>query len=268
VLDGNGNIFVAGYTQSDLGGTNAGSRDGFIAKLNATTGVFDSTFGDGDGHDDDGILQLNASQTNSATSNDYIRAIALDGNGNIFMAGNTESDLGAANAGGFDGFIAKLNATTGIFDNTFGDGDGHNDDGILQLNATQTNLATSDDDISALALDTTGNLFIAGGTRSALGGVNAGSYDGFVAKLNATTGIFDNTFGDGDGHDDDGVLQLNSTQTNSAVSNDYIRALAVDGSGNLFAAGDTGSDLGSSNAGIGDGFILLADEITGEIVKP
>jgi hypothetical protein len=264
-LDANDNLYVAGVTYSSLDGVNAGMGDGFIAKLSATTGVFDSTFGNGDGIDGDGILQLNASQTNSANSDDYISAISLDANGNLFVAGPTASALGGANSGFMDGFIAKLDATTGAFDNTFGDGDGNDDDGILQLNNSQTNSATFSDDISALALDTNGNLFLAGSTASALGGANAGGKDGFIAKLNATTGILDSTFGDGDGHDDDGILQLNNSQTSSAILDDTTTALVLDTSGHLFVGGSTESGMGGVNAGDDDGIILMADQTTGEI---
>ena len=82
--------------------------------------------------------------------------------------------------------------------------------------------------------------------------------------MNATTGVFDNSFGDNDGIINDGILQINASNSNSALNNDYIQALVLDGS-NLFVAGSTSSSLGGTNAGGQDGFILQADETTGVI---
>ena len=52
-------------------------------------------------------------------------------------------------------------------------------------------------------------MFVVGSTESSLGGVNAGGYDGYIAKFNATSGFKDAEFGDGDGSDNDG-LKINS----------------------------------------------------------
>jgi len=149
-----------------------------------------------------------------------------------------------------------------VFDNTFDDNDDITNDGILQFNASNSNSATGGDQVEALVLDGSGNLFVAGYTSSSLGGTNAGLQDGFIAKLNATTGVFDNTFGDNDDITNDGILQFNAS--NSAGGNDYITALVLDGS-NLFAGGYTDGSLGGTNAGGRDGFILQCDDTTGVI---
>ncbi|MCB9024732.1 MAG: hypothetical protein H6625_00310 [Bdellovibrionaceae bacterium] len=263
VLDGSGNVFVTGYTGGGLGGANAGSNDGFIVKLSATSGLLDPAFGDGDGSDDDGIVQLNATNTANAGNDDKILTMVLDGSGNLYVSGLTNSSLGGVNAGNYDGFIAKLSATSGLLDPAFGDGDGSDDDGIVQLNATNTANAGNDEVISAIALDGIGNIFVTGHTASSLGGANAGASDGFIAKLSTTSGLLDPNFGDGDGSDDDGIVQLNATNTSSAINTEQISAIALDGIGNIFVTGYTDSSLGGANAGASDGFIAKLSTTSG-----
>lgn len=41
-VDGMGNVFISGYTEGDLGGTNAGGRDAFVSKYD-TNGNLDWT---------------------------------------------------------------------------------------------------------------------------------------------------------------------------------------------------------------------------------
>ncbi|MDP7321218.1 MAG: hypothetical protein QF441_11445, partial [Bacteriovoracaceae bacterium] len=262
-LDGAGNLFAAGYTFGSLGGANAGSYDGFIVKMNASSGVLDTAFGDGDGSPDDGIVQLNATNSADASSNDFIQLVFLDGSGNLFVGGYTEGSLGGANAGGRDGFIVKMNASSGVLDTSFGDGDGSPNDGIVQLNTTNTADASSDDFIQSFVLDGAGNLFVGGYTEGSLGGANAGGSDGFILKMNASSGVLDTAFGDGDGSPNDGIIQLNTTNTADASSNDYIRSIVLDGAGNLFAAGYTEGSLGGANAGGIDGFILKMNASSG-----
>ena len=201
ILDGTGNLFASGATFGALGGPNAGGRDGYILKLNSTSGALDADFGDGDGIDNDGIVQFNAANTNSATGSDYIYSIALDANGNIFGGGHSESSLGGASAGGNDGILIKLNAISGELDASFGDGDGIDNDGIVQLNAIGINSAKDSENIFSVIMDNSGNLYAGGKTSSSLGGVNGGSRDGFIMKLNASSGALDTDFGDGDGND-------------------------------------------------------------------
>ena len=92
IADGNGGIFVAGYTLGDLDGqTNNGEVDGFIAHYDSTG---------------------NKSWTRliGSSSEDSIASAIADGNGGIFVAGSTGGDLdGQTNNGDDDGFVVKLN---------------------------------------------------------------------------------------------------------------------------------------------------------------
>ena|GEM_PF-6163300 len=265
-LDGTGFLYVGGQTDSTLGGIGAGGDDAFILKMNASTGILDTSFGNGDGVDNDGIVQINDSNANSANGDEIINSIALDGAGFLYAGGSTFSSLGGTNAGGEDAFILKMNAITGVLDTSFGNGDGVDNDGIVQINDSNANSASSNDEINSIALDGTGALYAGGQTRSSLGGTNPGvgfSNDGFIFKMDTSTGVLDTNFGDGDGIDDDGIVQINDSNTNSASGYDQILSIALDGLGFLYAGGSTQSSLGGTYAGNQDGFILKMAVSTG-----
>ncbi|EHC09323.1 SBBP repeat-containing protein [Fischerella thermalis] len=93
-VDSNGNIFLVGYTDKNLEGSNAGSNDAWIAK-----------------YDNEGkqlwIQQFGTSKSDAATS------ITLDNFGNVYVTGTTEGSFGAINAGSVDSWIAKLDSESG-----------------------------------------------------------------------------------------------------------------------------------------------------------
>jgi uncharacterized repeat protein (TIGR01451 family) len=213
-VDSSGNAYVAGYTQSrnfptmnPLQSSNSGgvnTRDAFVAKLNAAgSALIYSTYLGGSGDD---------------TAN----AIAVDTSGKVYVAGDTDSPnfptvnpLQVANSGGrYDVFVAKLNAAGSAL-------------------VYSTYLGGSDGDIAyAIAVDTSGNAYVAGDTNStnfptmnplqaAYGGGFYG--DAFVAKLNAA-----------------GSALVYSTYL-GAGGGDYANAIAVDAYGNAYVAGYTES---------------------------
>ena len=210
-LDANGNVFIAGYTQSaNFPGTtggrqpaSGGSQDAFVAKLNGSlTALAQATY-------------LGGSLSDTA------RAIALDAAGNVFVGGGTfSSNFPAGAIAGTQplcnscsaGFVAKLNNNlTTLIQATFVGGL-----------------------VNAIALDAAGNVFVGGATSSitlpgtAGGAIPANIYggvlsDGFLVKLNnGLTALIQATYvGDGAGQS--------------------VYAIALDASGNVFTAGDTAS---------------------------
>ena len=93
-IDSNDNIFLTGYTDSNLAGANAGSYDAWVAK-----------------YDSEGNQQW--IQQFGTPELDYTTNITADNNDNLYVTGLTEGSLGELNAGASDGWIAKLDAGSG-----------------------------------------------------------------------------------------------------------------------------------------------------------
>jgi hypothetical protein len=241
-VDSSGNAYVTGFTTStqatfpvtvgpDLTYNGTTDADAFVAKVNAagTALVYCGYIG---GNDDD-----------------VAYGIAVDGSGNAYVAGRTLSteatfpvtvgpDL-THNGGGADAFVAKVNAagTALVYCGYIG-GD--------------------DDDLAlGIAVDSSGNAYVAGDTASTEATFpvtvgpdltfNGGLYDAFVAKVNAagTALVYCGYIG--------------------GSNFDEALGIAVDGSGNAYVTGDTGStqadfpvtvgpDL-TFNGGSGDAFV-------------
>ncbi len=194
-VDGAGNAVLTGYFVGtvNFGGSNlvsAGSDDIVVAKYDAA-----------------GVHQW--SQRFGGTLSDLGRATAVDGAGNVVVAGsfNGTANFGGGNlvsAGSNDTFIAKYNAA-----------------GVHQW--SQRFGSTGDDAVRAIAVDGPGNVVVTGyftGTVNFGGGnlVSAGSYDIFVAKYDLA-----------------GVHQ--SSQRFGSTSDDYGFSIAMDGPGNAVVVG-------------------------------
>jgi hypothetical protein len=215
-VDGAGNAYVTGNTLStqatfpvvvgpDL--TNNGSAEAFVAKVNAsgTALVYCGYIG------------------GSGIDNGY--GIAVDGSGNAYVTGLTSSteatfpviggpDL-TYNGGTYDAFVAKVNASgTALVYCGYIGGSGY-------------------DNASGIAVDGSGNAYVTGYTPATeatfpvIGGpdltYNGGTYDAYVAKVNASgTALVYCGYIGGSGRD-------------------YGLGIAVDGSGNAYVTGYTSS---------------------------
>jgi len=217
-VDKSGNVYVAGDSYLTWGtpvNAHAGSADAFAAKLNSS-----------------GILQWNTFM--GSASADYGHAIAVDTSGNVYVAGDSYLTWGTpvnAHAGGStDAFAAKLNSS-----------------GVLQWN---TFMGSADWDVGyAIAVDTSGNVYVAGCSYATWGTpINpyAGGYDAFAAKL-----------------DSSGVRQWHTFM--GSASMDYGHAIAVDTSGNVYVAGYSRATWGTPinpYAGSDDAFAVKIADIT------
>ena len=149
-------------------------------------------------------------------------AIAVDSNGNAYIAGDTQStNFPTMNAtqssigGGTDAFITKLNSAGAITFSTFLGGSGN-------------------DHAGGIAVDSLGDIFIAGGTFSAnfpvllpLQAARSGGQDAFVTKIGYSGTVAFSTYLGG--------------SLGSVGSPEQANAIALDSAGNPYIAGVTNS---------------------------
>jgi hypothetical protein len=215
-LDPTGNVYIAGATTSSnfptvsaFQSALAGTQNAFVAELNSIGSMLSfSTY-------------LGGNQSDSGSG------IALDGSGNAYITGTTTSTnfpTAAAYqpqlAGASDVFVTEMKS----------DGSG-----LLY----STYLGGGDSDVGGgIAVDTSGNAYVAGGTSSsnfpvvnAFQATLASASDAFVTKLNA------------------GGASLAYSTYLGGTSGDQAYAAAVDSSGNVYVTGQTRSaDFPTENA--------------------
>ena len=238
-IDLSGSVYLSGSTSGSLGESNGGSHDGFVVKF-TSLGVLDTNFSG------DGIFQLGSLSIGALETSDFesIRSIGIDSSGGVFLGGTTLGSFGEANAGSRDVIVVKL-TSAGVLDSGF------NGDGIIQLgNITVGAAASGPEYVTAMTIDSSGSIYLAGYTSGSLGEANAGSVDAFVVKFNSM-GALDNSFSG------DGLLQFGSSTIGGGASNaDYIDAIAVDLSGSLYLAGYTQGSVGEDSSGRDDALLL------------
>src|SRR6185437_11969063 len=248
-LDGGGNVYVTGLTSStnfpvtaNAFSTNLHSEpyfgfytnDAFVAKLNATgTSLLYSTY-------------LGGSNADVGTS------IAVDGGGNVYVAGETESVDFPTNSvsppfgGVHDAFIVKLTATdTNLIYATFLGGGG-------------------DDRALSVAADSTGDAVVVGVTTSTNFPITAdaiqtnfftGLYDIFITKLSpdGTSRLFSTYLGD---YGDDEATRV----ALDVAGNIYVTGLTTSTNFSVVANGFPGAAvLYSTNGGLRDAFVVKLD---------
>ena len=232
-VDGSGNAYITGYTFSDdfptknpIQESKAGDYDAFVAKIDADgSALVYSTYLGGSG-------------------SDHGSSIALDGSGNAYIIGQTDSTnfptknpIQESMAGLRNAFVAKIDA-----------------DGSALVYSTYLG-GISYDYGNGIAVDGSGNAYIIGYTTSdnfpikdPIQESKVGDWDAFVAKIDA-----------------DGSALVYSTYLGGS-SRDFGNGIAVDGSGNAYITGETSSanfptkdPIQASNAGIRDAFAAVID---------
>jgi Ca2+-binding RTX toxin-like protein len=98
-IDAANNIYLTGLTAGNLGGTNQGSFDVWVAKYSYTSTLSSQPTRQW-------IKQIGTSQL------DYSTDITVNG-GNVYLTGFTEGSWGAVNQGSTDAWVAKLDASNG-----------------------------------------------------------------------------------------------------------------------------------------------------------
>jgi hypothetical protein len=205
-IDGAGNVYVTGGTPGDhpttVGAfdTSPGSSDGFVTKLNPTgTALVYSTFLGGSGFDGG-------------------HAIELDAAGNAVVAGGTSS--------------TDFPITGGAFDDSVSGGDAF----VTKVNTAGSALhystvlgGTQSEGASGVAVDSAGNSYVTGQTRSTDFPTTSGAVD---TSLNSTVDTFLSKVSA------TGSALLYSTYL-GGTGDDLGNGVAVDPGGNAFLAGTT-----------------------------
>jgi uncharacterized delta-60 repeat protein len=233
--DGDGNVYVAGQTNSQ----GAGASDALLVKYDATGAIqwqrslggsssdvslgvatdssgnvyaVGQTFSQGAGsgdfllfkHNSNGVIQWQRSL--GGGGNDSGANVSVDASGNVYVVGWGDSQ----GAGDNDVFVAKYNSS-----------------GVIQW---QLSLGGANNDQGrGVAVDTSGNVYVAGQTNSQ----GAGQNDVLIAKYNTS-----------------GTIQWQRTLGGSG--SDIGRSISVDASGNVYVAGQTNSQ------GAGGDDVLIA----------
>ena len=262
-VDGSGNCYVTGYSDSSgwvSGGFDTspnGSIDGYIAKLNTDGQHLWSTYLGG-------------------VNDDYGQAIAVDGSGNCYATGRTDSSgwvsggWDTAYGGTFDGYAVKLDTNGGHLWSSYLGGTG------LEYGR-------------GIAVDSSGNSFATGYSASSgwvSGGwitTYTGTSDGYVVKLDANGTHRWSTYLGGSSFDYGQCIALDAAgncyasgysssptwvsggwdTTNNGSSDTYIVKLNADGI-HLWSSflGGTGSDMGYGIAAANNGICYISGTTT------
>ncbi|MBE0448645.1 MAG: SBBP repeat-containing protein, partial [Actinobacteria bacterium] len=227
-IDSTGDILVTGATSGDYPVTtgktySGGYTDIFVSKL------------------DPNLSTLKASTYIGGNSYDYGNAIAVDSSNNALIAGITYSSnypvtTGKTLSGYADIIVSKLSPD------------------LSALLASTLIGGSSGESASSMAIGSSGDIYVAGGTSSFDYPVTAGAYygagsDAVISKLSSS------------------LSTLQASTVIGGSSHDYANSIAIDGSGNIFVAGDTKSSdypvtTGKANSGGYDGFI---SKFTGDL---
>jgi len=183
-IDQGGNVFIAGRTASinfpttpsAYDNTFNGNFDAFVSKLNNS------------------LSSLMASTFIGGSDFEYARSLLVDQTGNVYVIGGTGS--------------SNFPTTPSAYDNSF---NGIADVFVLKLNNSLSSLIASTllggsdaEEVSSIALDQNGNLFVAGMTNSSdfpitnnaydnsCGGCSNFYDDAFISKFNNTVSISEN----------------------------------------------------------------------------
>lgn len=142
-----GDVVVAGYSEGDLAGPNAGGSDGWVARFSP----------DGEERWRIGV---------ASPGDDELEAVSVADDGTIHLAGATTGELGAPSAGGWDGVLIALAP-----------------DGSERWRVQD---GTAQDD-RAYAVDAApdGGVYLGLHSQGDLGGANEGGWDGLVRRYDA-----------------------------------------------------------------------------------
>ena len=145
-----GHVVVAGTTNGDLGGSNQGAEDAWMASFDTASGK-----------------QLWVQQLGSSAQ-DTAFCVTTDLSGDVYVAGMTKGALSGTNLGSADVFLARYDSAG-------------NRRWVKQFGTAAADVA------KGVAVDSTGQIVVAGYTQGAMsGGANLGGADAFIGRYDTS----------------------------------------------------------------------------------
>ncbi|MBI2268827.1 MAG: SBBP repeat-containing protein [Bacteroidetes bacterium] len=223
--DASGNVYMTGSTYSTAGIASAGSfqniydggGDAFLVKFNGAGARLWATYYGG-------------------TGTDYGNSVATDASGNVYLTGQTNSTAGIA-AGGFQNILGGFNDAFLVKFNSAGVRDW-----ATYYGGTETDYGNS------VTTDASGNVYLAGQTRSTAGIASAGSFQNILGGFNDAFLVKFNSAGVCDW-----ATYYGGTEP------DYGYGVTTDGAGNIYMTGGTNSTSGIAAGGFQNVFGGIQD---------
>ncbi len=245
-VDGSGNFYVSGTTESSLNGLNNGATDAFLRKYTPSGTVA-------------------WTQQLGTTSQDLGNDVTTDSNGNVYIAGSTRGVLNGSSAGDGDAFVTKYNASGSLLWTRQVGTSGYDAANSVAVDAlgnvyitgfqgsenanafvtkydasgtfawTRTMETASTEVGNGVSIDGSNNIYVTGSTTGGLEGANQGGYDTFIRKYTP-----------------DGVPVW--TKQPGTSGNDESWDIGTDASG-IYITGSTKGDLDGTNKGNYDAFV-------------
>jgi hypothetical protein len=201
-IDQVGNVYLAGDTTGVLDSKNAGSYDAFLSKYDVEGNHF-------------------WTRQHGGPQAEFVRGVSADALGNVFVTGSTQGGLTGSTVASYDAFVLKYDAAGNL------------------LWSRQPGTAGYDES-HAVAADRSGNVYLAGATTGSFQGLNAGSDDVFMMRIDLSGNlVWSHQFG--------------------GTGDDIGFDLSKDSLGNVFVAGLL-NGLGRNN-NFGDAFLAKFDEV-------
>jgi hypothetical protein len=200
--DGAGGVFLTGWTGGNPPGPIIGNHDVWLARYDsAGNRLWIQQFG--------------------TTAEELTTSAASDGAGGVYVSGWTFGDLPGPNAGGLDGWLARI-------------------DGLGNRLWTRQIGTSGGDAAYALAPDAAGGVYVSGSTGADLGGPQQGSGDVWLARYDAAGNqAWMRQFG--------------------TPAGEFTWAAAIDGGGGVYLCGFASSNLGGSHFGADDAWVARYD---------
>jgi hypothetical protein len=202
-IDNTGCVYITGSTTGALSGKNSGLEDIFVVK-----------------YDPDGRMEW--SKQFGSDSTDAGNGVWADGDGYIYLTGQTRGKLGESSFGKTDFYIMKLDTKGNkVYIRQFG--------------------TAGDDNGYAITGGPGSEVFICGTTWGDFSGKNKGFFDGFTGQFSKN----------GD------LIRYNQFGTDGF---DIAMILRVDNEKNIYVGGSTSGNFGRVQIGEGDGFLMKMNE--------